>query len=234
MNLWLYVEASDTVLIRDSREAMSQLQDKLASLAVGLTVTFMFTCLAWLVPAIKHLPLPQTVGVYTLTAFGSVAIYKTIATSLLWLFNNSLLLRKRFLGQSFLEGSWVGHHNKNGQKRFTLEIIDQSGGLTKINGREFKPDGTTTATWTSDTVSVDPERKRLVYAYSCDVFGTNYGHQGIGSFAIICQSSKYPNILDGYAADLTNGKKDVNREHKIGDSAIPDKKALEEAARIFG
>jgi len=159
--------------LEDLGETMSQLQDKLASLAVAVTVTFMFTCLAWLVPRIKHLPLPQAVGIYAITALGSVAIYKTIASSLLWSFKKSFLLRRFFLGKSFLEGSWVGHYKNNGQDRFTLEVIDQSGGLTKINGRELTCDGNTTATWVSDTVSMDTQRKRLVYAYSCDVFETN-------------------------------------------------------------
>ena len=84
---------------------MSQLHDRLASLAVAVTVTFIFTCLHWLAPGIGHLSLPQAVGVYALNALGSVAIYKTIATSLLWSFKKNLLLRRLFLGKSFLEGS---------------------------------------------------------------------------------------------------------------------------------
>jgi hypothetical protein len=147
---------------------MSQLHDRPASLAVAVTVTFIFTCLHWLVSGIGHLSLPQAVGVYALNALGSVAIYKTIATSLLWSFKKNLLLRRLFLGKSFLEGSWVGHHKNNGQERFTFEVVDQSGGLTRINGRELTRGGETTATWTSDTVSVDNQRKRLVYAYSCE------------------------------------------------------------------
>jgi hypothetical protein len=212
---------------------MSQLHDRLASLAVAVAVTFIFTCLHWLVPKIGHLSLPQTVGVYALNALVSAAIYKTIASSLLWSFKKNLLLRKLFLGKSFLEGSWVGHHKNNGQERFTFEVIDQSEGLTRINGRELTRDGETTATWTSDAVSVDSQQKRLVYAYSCDVFETSRGHRGIGSFEIRCESNKYPDILDGYAADLTNGKKDANREHKINDRTIPANEALKEARRIF-
>src|SRR5689334_1886744 len=115
---------------RDPGETMSQLHDRLASLAVAVTVTFIFTCLHWLVPKIGHLSLPQAVGVYALNALVSAAIYKTIASSLLWSFKKNLLLRKLFLGKSFLEGSWVGHHKKNGQERFTFEVIDQSEGLT--------------------------------------------------------------------------------------------------------
>jgi len=84
---------------------MSQLHDRLASLAVAVTVTFIFTCLHWLAPGIGHLSLPQAIGVYALNALGSVAIYKTIATSLLWSFKKNLLLRRLFLGESFLEGS---------------------------------------------------------------------------------------------------------------------------------
>ena len=82
-------------------------------------------------------------------------------------------------------------------------------------------------------MSVDNQRKRLVYAYSCDVFETSRGHQGIGSFEIRRVSNKYPDMLDGYAADLTNGKYDANREYKIGDRNVADGKALEEARRIF-
>jgi hypothetical protein len=65
------------------------------------------------------------------------------------------------------------------------------------------------------------------------VFETSGEHEGIGSFEIVCESNKYPNRLNGYAADLTNGKKDANREHKINDRIIPANKALEEARRIF-
>ena len=57
-------------------ETTLQLRDRLGSLAVAVTVTFMFTCLAWLVPTIRHLPLPQALAVYALTVLGSVAIMK--------------------------------------------------------------------------------------------------------------------------------------------------------------
>ena len=40
--------------------------------------------------------------------------YETMVRSLLWSFKKSLLLRETFLGRSFLEGSWVGHHKNDG------------------------------------------------------------------------------------------------------------------------
>ncbi len=208
--------------------------DRLAGLATALTVTLMFLGVGFVAPWLKKLPIPQALVAWAVGAIVSLGLYKLIANGLFTLFRRSLRLRKFVLRQSFLEGTWVGHYVHKGMRRFTIEFFDQEKGTTKILGREFDEKGTTRASWHSDAVSIDIENMRLVYTYTCEVFGSKDQQQGVAAFTLLVPKKRAPaNVLDGYSADLIDGDRDPNKEHKISDGIMADTEALEQARKIF-
>jgi hypothetical protein len=208
--------------------------DRLAAFAITLTIMLMFSAIGLLGPWIGTLPLPQTVALGAATVLASLSAYKLIAGGLFAVFRRSVRLRRFVLGPSFLEGTWVGHYERNGQHRFTIEVFDQEDGTTRLQGREIDYGGATCASWHSDAVSIDLATRRLIYAYTCDVYGRSNQQQGLAVFNLICpKKGKPPTILDGYAVDLIDGDKNPNKERKISDGITTDDEALIEARRIF-
>src|SRR2546421_355737 len=110
--------------------------DRLAGLATALTVTLIFLGVGFVAPWLKRLPIPQAFAAWLVGTLVSLGLYKLIANGLFSLFRRSLRLRKFVLGQSFLEGTCVGHYVHKGKRRFTIEFFDQEKGTTKILGRE--------------------------------------------------------------------------------------------------
>jgi hypothetical protein len=213
--------------------------DRLSWAATTATVAFMFFAILWLQPMLAAIPTSYgLVGTVTGTITGAVAslgIYRLLSTGLLWLFGKARWIRKLSLGKGFLEGTWVGHYAHSGEHFFTIEHIDQASGQTRINGREFDASGKTRASWASGMVSVDTERMKLVYAYTCEVFHRKHVHEGLGVFTMVRESeSDAPTKLDGYATDLIDGDRDPNTEIKISDAAIADVIALAKAKKLFG
>ncbi len=90
--------------------------DRLAGLATALTVTLMFLAVGFVAPWLKKLPIPQALVAWAVGAVVSLGLYKLIANGLFTLFRRSLRLRKFVLGQSFLEGTWVGHYVHKGMR----------------------------------------------------------------------------------------------------------------------
>jgi hypothetical protein len=208
--------------------------DRLAALATVLTVTLMFFAIGFVAPWVRELPIPQAVAAWAGGAVLSLGSYKLIASGLFAIFRRSLWLRKFVLGTSFLEGTWVGHYVHQGMHRFTKEDFDQERGTTKILGREFDDKGVTRASWSSDAVSIDIEKMQLIYAYTCNVFGSKNQQQGLAFFRLVVPRKGAPaNVLDGYSADLIDGDRDPNKEYKISDGKVSDEDALKEARRIF-
>lgn len=211
------------------------LTDQLSKLTTGATVALMFFSLAWLQPYLAQLSTRYLLVGTAASALIAVGVYRLLADGLFWVFKKSQWLRKKILGNGFIEGTWVGHYVRGTEHRFTIERIDQSSGVTVIRGREFGGDGKTRASWSSDAVSIDLTRMKLIYAYTCTVFERRHVQQGLGVFSMVCEISGSPvNKLDGYAVDLIDGEPDPNTELKISDTDVKDEAALSEARRIFG
>ncbi|WP_280151730.1 hypothetical protein [Piscinibacter sp. XHJ-5] len=194
----------------------------------------MFFAIVWLQPLIRGLEPVLAAASGVAGAVASLGVYRLLSSAFLWLFGNSLVLRRLILGKSFLEGTWIGHYMHEEEHRFTIEFVDQASGTTVIHGREFDSAGKTRASWASDTVSIDIERMHLVYAYTCKVFVRKHVQEGLGVFTLVRESSeKAPTKLDGYAVDLIDGDRDPNTEYKICDEPLPDEESLAEARKRF-
>jgi hypothetical protein len=210
------------------------LKDKLSWMATAVTVGIMFSTIVWLQPIILNLRPTFRYAAGVGAVIASVGVYRLLAEGFIWLFGKSIFLRKFILGTGFLEGTWVGHYLHEDQHRLTIEYINQTTGVTVIHGREFDAAGTTRASWTSDTVSIDVSRLQLIYAYTCKVFDRKHVQEGLGVFVIVCESAGGPpNKLDGYAVDLIDGQRDPNTEYKISNKPVSDADALNKAKRLF-
>ena len=200
-----------------------------------MTVTAMFSLLLWIAPLVQPLASTQkivAIGVGVLTSSG---VYRLIASTLYELFQRILVVRRLLLGRNFLEGTWVGFYVHHGQPRYTVEFFDQESGELKVSGREFDSSGKTRIGWESYACNIDDASDRLIYSYSCDIYAVSTQRQGIGVFKLLrTHKRKAARALDGYSADLIDGKKDPNFEHKVSDKRIPDAEALFKAQEIFG
>lgn len=220
--------------LKASVRPLNMLNDKVSWMATAATVAIMFLAIVWLQPLILALQPTYIVAGGIASAVASLGLYRLLASSLVWLFGKSILLRKLILGKAFLEGTWVGHYLHEDQHRFTIEYFDQATGSTVVHGREFDASGKTLASWSSDTVSIDVGRLQLVYAYTCKVFERKHVQEGLGVFTIVFEApGKLARKLDGYAVDLIDADRDPNTEHKISDTPISDERALAEAKRKF-
>lgn len=213
---------------------MTELKGSIASISIIVTTAVMFLSIIFLTQFLSQAT--QFVNIISLLLAGltSFGVYKLVAQIILYSFNNCQWLRKIILGKAYLEGTWVGHWVYEGKDVYTIETIDQENGETIISGRQIGDDLKTQAAWSSESVFVDLRRESIIYVYSCDVFKTNHQQNGIGVFKMIRPNKKLaPNVLDGYAVDMIDGDKDINREHKISDRIVETNKAIEEAKRIF-
>nr|MBL8410393.1 hypothetical protein [Dechloromonas sp.] len=210
------------------------LNDRLSWAATAATVAIMFFTIVWVQPLLLAMQSTYVFAGGIAAAIASLGIYRLLAGALLWLFGKSIRLRALLLGKGFLEGTWVGHYEQDGQHRFTIEYIDQSSGATVIHGREFDQAGKTRASWSSDTVSIDVVHMQLIYAYTCKVFERKHVQEGLGVFTMVRESTeKFAMKLDGYAVDLIDGDRDPNTEFKIDDKPLPDEEALCKARERF-
>ena len=212
------------------------LQQKLSGLATGATIAVMFSVVGWLAPLLQDRSAEIHVVAVAIGAVTSVGVYKSLAAFLVWAFSKSLLLRKLLLGDSFLEGTWVGHIKRGNVDYLTLEFFDQSqADRTQIQGRSLFASGDAIAHWRSDAVAINREGKQLTYAYTCAALDKTSTHEGLGVFQLRKDgSSGYVSVLDGYATDVIDGKRDANREFKISDKVMSDDIALDIAKRRFG
>lgn len=204
--------------------------DRFGSVAVAATVVIMFLVMGVVIPMFESVSASYQAAAVAAGVLGSMALYRGIASLLFAAFQKNLRFRKFVLGPEFLEGTWVGFFSHGDSCHFTVEFFNQESGGTKITGREIDSDGKTYASWNSDATSVSTEDRKLLYAYTCDLSGSAGKHQGIAVFSMVGSGKMSPpDVLDGYSCDLTDGKKNTNKEYKISDDCVDDHKALVQA-----
>lgn len=210
-----------------------KLADRIALSATSATVTLMFVLIIWVAPIVTTATRLEQAFAALGAVIATLGAYRLISKLLTWLIGRSLMFRRFVLGKEFLEGTWVGSYKREGGPRLTVEYFDQSEGETRVHGRSFAPDGQTVATWNSIVAWIDPRHEKLYYGYQCDLFDRTGEHSGLAMFKIIYkQGGGKAYVLDGYAADLTDGKKDTNREIKISDQRVDDQEAFTRALEL--
>jgi len=209
---------------------MDTLLRKFGLLSATMTVAAMYFAIIYLLPEITIHPSLKLAA----TIVSSLILYRLIATGMFGLFNRWLWLRKIFLGEEFIEGTWVGRIRRE-PVEYTVEEYRYRKGRIEIEGRSFLEDRTPRSHWDSTAASVDVGHRKVFYAYACRVEGADRPPEGVASFNMQWEDSTKRSCdrLEGFAADLTDGEKDPNSEHKVSDRWIGFEKGLDAALRIF-
>ena len=134
---------------------MVDLHQKIGGWAVTSTVVIMFVLITYLSPLIANATTMKQLASIAVGALTTVGVYKSVLFALFLGFKKAQWIRRRLLGDAFLEGTWVGHYQHGGLNRFTIETISQVDGETRISGREFDEHLKTRADWSSETAVVD-------------------------------------------------------------------------------
>lgn len=212
------------------------LERRIASTATTVTVGGMWFGITRLADLLAEHDPPLRLGSLLVSLLLSVGIYRLVALALTSAFGKYRWLRRLFLGREFIEGTWIGHYFVEGDNahRYTVEHISQTTDAISVEGTEFHADGTIRSTWQSDTAAVVDSSRRLVYAYRCTILGA-HSHQGLAEFNLVrVKPHEAPKHLDGWAADLIDGKKDPNRERKLSDGLLNKDEAFRQALIQFG
>jgi hypothetical protein len=200
-----------------------------------LTILVMYQIFIFVLPKLEPIKDIRPWANLVIGIVGSVGTYQLLAKGLLWLFNWSRLLRKMVLGPEFLEGTWIGSYkDPAGEMRFTIEYFEQGLEQVLVRGQAFTENGEPYGQWLSRAVTVDPEKGTIVYTYDCDVHSRNFSFQGIALFQFERDNPrKAPLVLNGYSADLIDGVRSSNRQHKISDGKVDMLEALRTAKERF-
>lgn len=208
---------------------------KAGELATIVTVTLMCPVALFVLPWLAERSTTYAALGYLGTVLISSRLYRSIAQWLLNLAQTSLRIRKYALGRNFLEGTWFGRIEREGEKFLTVEYFSQASGSLAITGQMFHANGDLYANWESKAAQLDAGGAKLHYSYECRI--TSQGgtkHLGLAEFALNRPKfSKPPTSLTGEATDLIDVLPDFNIEYKSGEHQLPAGTEYEQAKKYF-
>ena len=199
-------------------------------LSVTITVLLMYSGVIWVHPLVEGYPEIKFLG----TVILSVALYRLVASGAYFVLSKSLWLRKQVLREEFIEGTWVGKIRRD-PIEYTVEEYRFRNGVIEIEGRSFLEDKSPRSHWNSTAVGLDIGNRKLVYAYECRTEGKERSPEGVALFRLQWENKDLSSCdrLEGFAADLSDGNKDSNTEHKVNDEWLGFEKGLEQAIETF-
>lgn len=198
-------------------------ESKLNSLTLSIVVLLMFTILKWVIPYLEHLDSVKiTLTSGLISILSAVGLYKITFSILISLMENWHWLKKKILANYYVEGTWVGFFIGRGKDtRYVIETFEQDLHTIQIKGHSYTEQGELHAQWTSESVTIDVEKGRLIYSYTCDIISREVTLQGLGIFDLKRKNkNKLPFAINGYVADLLDGKRLPVHEIKIGDEVL--------------
>ncbi len=205
---------------------------KLHSISFGLATAFVFTIWTQL------FKLTELNDIFKIIIGGliSLGVYRLIATFIVYLTTKSSWIKKKFLGQHYLEGTWVGFYiGVSGNERFLIERFEQSIDTLVIRGKSFNEQLGYHSTWTTSSVHIDTIHGIISYMYDVTNINDKSNNNGIAIFNFD-RDNQYAEAkgLTGFSADLHLGQRVKAKEIKISDKCnIDEKEALEKARKLF-
>lgn len=191
---------------------------------------------AKLVPFLKEVTYSQLAAGLLATVFASYGTYRVIANALSALLRRSYFVKKFVLGSACLHGTWAGAILTPGESpRLVVEYFEQDMERLVIRGFSYTEGGEEDVQWVSEATAIDAARGRLIYAYTSDIIRRRAPHQGMAVFQFDRETSfGPPHAIDGYAADLVNGKRYPAYERKVSDALIDRREAIAHARSYLG
>jgi uncharacterized protein (DUF433 family) len=202
------------------------------SLVVGCTVAIMFIVLSAVIPLLEsiHLPLGIKISLGPAIAFlTSAATYQTVTKIFIALLRHSPWLKQKILGPFYVEGTWAGYLIDTDRKLYyVIEHFEQELTSLVIKGGAYTATGELVWRWQADATNINGQSGTLTYAFTCDPLDDGTVHQGLAVFDFKRQrSTAPPYAIEGYAADVLNGRRMPSNEKKASSLFLEDGEALE-------
>lgn len=207
-----------------------KLQKTVGTWSVTATVVVMYLAVVFLLPLIDGYPAFKFVGAVLV----SISVYRLFAAGMYLILEKSQWIRQKALGEEFLEGTWVGRIRRE-PVEYTVEEYRYRNGIVEIEGRSYLEDKTERSHWFSTALSLDVAHRRLFYAYECRTEGVDKPPEGIGAFRLHWSNSDLSacDRLEGFATDVSDGKRDSNTEHKVSEKWIGFDEGFKKAIETF-
>lgn len=204
------------------------------STIVALVVPIMYFSLKTILPHVPAAGVPVTVGQSAIALVASLGVYRLLALAFMFVLKHVRFVKRMVLGPYYMEGTWVGYFiSHSGDPVYVVERIEQDLSALILKGAAYLADGGMYARWETNSASVDPAKGTLTYSYTCDVIGRGVPHQGLGVFDLRRTAAhKAAEELEGYSADLTNGRRSESHEKKISSRGLVKSQALPEAVKF--
>lgn len=207
---------------------------KFHALVLGFTVSVMFAVLTLVVPWVEHAPALGLYGGTAIALLASGGAYGLLSKGLAFLLGRVRWLKALILGAHYLEGTWVGFfRGHGGHIRYVVEIVQQDLSSLRISGRSYTTEGELHGQWSTDAVSLDAERGRLIFASSADFLTRGVTVQSVGVFQLERPSpGSAATAIEGYVADLVDGVRIAMREEKVSSRHLGVEEALRKAKEM--
>jgi hypothetical protein len=194
------------------------------AVVLAVTVAIMAVALIY-APHVEYKTLEILVAVLTGTG-----VRETLLHSVEFLLDHFHAMKEFVLGDSYVEGKWVGFYVEEGRPILIIETIRQNWSEVFANGRAFEFNGEEFGLWESIGAVVDGKRGVLRGVYSGHFTPGHY--DSIASFQL---EGRTPRKMAGYVCDIV-----VNPEasrvwmtkQKVG-SDLQDAEALRLARDVF-
>ena len=205
---------------------------KLHSIAFGLATAIVFSLWTLLTKLTQLDPILKIL----LGGLVSLGLYRLIATFIVYLTKKSSWIKKKFLGQYYLEGTWVGFYiGVSGKERFIVERFEQDVDTLAIRGKSLNELSQYHSTWNTSSVYIDTLHAKISYMYDVTNIHDKSNNNGIAIFNIE-RDDQYSEAkgLTGFSADLHLGKRIKAMEIKISDKCNYDENlAFEKAKELY-
>jgi hypothetical protein len=186
------------------------------------TIMLMLAMIKFAVPLLEQYePVVALLGsaVALLLSFG---IYKSLAVLLMDRFRSWMWVKRRLLGSSFVNGTWIGEfQTEAGARILTVEHFEQDLASLMIRGEARYPNGTWYAEWHSVATAINQAEGRLNYVYQCRLATSRDSFDGICDFTFQrADNASAPTVLIGFSADLPDGKRTRNKERRYSEQLV--------------
>ncbi|MCI5143959.1 MAG: hypothetical protein D3923_00190 [Candidatus Electrothrix sp. AR3] len=207
--------------------------NKVITLSLALTVTFILLSLSTLIPFFKNISTAQGFFAVAISILASTGTYKFLVTVISSVILEFTFLKKMVFGKHYLEGTWVGYYQEPDKHSYLVETFEQDFDEIVVRGSSFDQSKNRKAQWTSESASFDATKGTLQYSYTCHKFKDRRVEQGIAHFSIIRDRLTTPaKHLYGYSTDVTEGDRSPAWEVKIKDIGMRHEDAIDEAVKM--
>ena len=171
-------------------------------------------------------------------AIVSLGAYRLVVTVFESLLIKIPIIKKLILGNSYLEGIWVGAYiGYSGEPRLIIEQFEQDFDRLIIRGKAFYLDKSLKGSWVSNDVSIDSEKGRISYTYNSTMMKDGYINCGFAEFFFDRRKkSSIPYKIYGFSNDFSGAFMSSSIEMKIKGNAKKfdtEEKLLDEAIRVY-